>query len=154
MPKIEYELGWRNIIDIELQQEIIQEVRRICSTPKIWLGVKWLATYVSIRPGEMRNLQERHIDVNGFIVVPHPKEKKPKLVAMLEEDIEAYHSFPRGLPDLYIYRHDKKNGTAKIGDQFSKNVWYSWWSKACDNLGVSEVDLYGGTRHSTASALG
>ena len=28
-----------------------------------------------------------------------------------------------------------------------------WWMRACANLGIEGVDLYGGTRHSTASAL-
>lgn len=30
---------------------------------------------------------------------------------------------------------------------------YKWWEKACENLGVEGVDLYGGTRHSSATAL-
>jgi hypothetical protein len=31
---------------------------------------------------------------------------------------------------------------------------YNWWMIACRNLNIEGVDLYGGTRHSTASALG
>jgi hypothetical protein len=31
---------------------------------------------------------------------------------------------------------------------------WKWWKKACDKLGVKNVDLYGGTRHSTVTALG
>jgi hypothetical protein len=31
---------------------------------------------------------------------------------------------------------------------------YKWWKKACNNLRIENVDLYGGTRHSTATALG
>ena len=31
---------------------------------------------------------------------------------------------------------------------------YCFIGKACDNLGVKGVDLYGGTKHSTATALG
>jgi hypothetical protein len=30
---------------------------------------------------------------------------------------------------------------------------YKWWKKACANLGVEGIDLYGGTRHSTVTAL-
>jgi hypothetical protein len=32
---------------------------------------------------------------------------------------------------------------------------YLWkkWTQACKNLGIEGVDLYGGTKHSTASAL-
>ncbi len=30
---------------------------------------------------------------------------------------------------------------------------HDWWVKACLNLGITGVDLYGGTRHSSAKAL-
>ena len=30
---------------------------------------------------------------------------------------------------------------------------YKWWKKACENLGIEGIDLYGGTRHSSARAL-
>ena len=37
---------------------------------KIWLGIKWLSTYISIRPNELRNLKEGHIDLKqGFLFV-------------------------------------------------------------------------------------
>ena len=32
-------------------------------------------------------------------------------------------------------------------------LFYKWWKRACDNLGVVDVDLYGGTRHSSAVGL-
>ena len=38
-------------------------------------GIKLLATYIKIRPGEMRNIRERDINLeSGFIHIPHPKE--------------------------------------------------------------------------------
>ena len=37
-----------------------------------------------------------------------------------------------------------------IGPKYFKK----WWDKACKNLGVRGVDLYGGTKHTTATALG
>ena len=40
----------------------------------------------------------------------------------------------------------------QTGDQFGKDYFYKWWKKACTNLGIDGVDLYGGTRHSTATA--
>jgi integrase len=157
MPNIKYELGWRNIIDMETQKALLDEVKRLTwdLNPKIWIGINWLATYVAIRPNEMRHLRERHINVSGFFVIPSPKEKKPKLVPMLDEDIELYESLPRGLPDLYFFRHHGQGSTgAKHGQQFGKDQFWRWWNKACQNLGIEGVDLYGGTRHSTASYLG
>jgi hypothetical protein len=39
------------------------------------------------------------------------------------------------------------------GKQFGLNYLYIWWKRACRNLGIAGVDLYGGTRHSSAIAL-
>ncbi len=36
---------------------------------------------------------------------------------------------------------------------FGKKYFYKWWVKACAKLGIEGVDLYGGTRHSSAIAL-
>jgi hypothetical protein len=78
-PNVKFELGWRNMIDIETQQAIISEVYRIAYhvNPKIWIGTKWLATYIGMRPGEMLAIKELHINAQeGFIVIPRPKGKK------------------------------------------------------------------------------
>ena len=154
-PIVSFTLGWRNIVNVETQSAIIDEVKRISwdRTPKVWVGIKWLATYVSIRPNELRNLKERHIDINGCFVIPDPKEKMPKIITMLPEDIELYHSFPRALPEMYFFRHDKPHGQTKAGEQFAARHLYKWWKKACSNLKIEGVDLYGGTRHSTTTAL-
>ena len=81
-PEIKFELGWRNIIDIRTQQAILAEIRQLSNdvNPKIWLGVKWLATYIAVRPGELIVLREGHINrQEGFLVFPGPKEKSPRL---------------------------------------------------------------------------
>ena len=150
-----FELGWRTIIDLETQLRILDKIKEISwnVNPKIWIGIKWLATYVAIRPDELRNLKEKEINISGFFVIPDPKEKNPKLVGMLEEDIELYESMPIGFPEQHFFRHVKGNGTAKPGSQFGKDYLYKWWKKACAELGIKGVDLYGGTRHSTATAL-
>jgi len=154
MPKCDFELGWRNIVDLEIQDAIIEEVKRISysKNPRIWIGIKWLATYIAIRPGEMVNLKEKHINVNGMLVIPHPKEKKPKLVPMLEEDIALYRSLPRGLPEMPFFRHNQRKGVI-AGTQFGKHLFYDYWKQACNNLDIEGVDLYGGTRHSTTTAM-
>jgi integrase len=151
-----FELGWRKIIDKETQQRIINEVYRISYhfNPKIWLGIKWLATYISIRPGEMLNLKEGDIDFKlGYFIIQHPKEKRPKFVPMIDEDNEILSHIPRGLPNLHFFRHKSSIAGVKPGDKFGKRYFYKWWKKACDNLGIENVDLYGGTKHSSTTAL-
>ena len=156
-PEASFELGWRKIIDKETQQAIIDEVYRISYhiNPKIWLGIKWLATYISIRPGEILNLKEGDIDIKlGCFIIPHPKEKRPKLVALFDDDIEILSNMPRGLPNLYFFRHSSGISGVAAGQRYGDRYFYKWWKKACDNLHVEGVDLYGGTRHSSTTELG
>ncbi len=160
-PEIEYELGWRNTVIMKVQQAIISEVKRISFDiePKVWLGIKLLATYIKIRPGEMRNIRERDINLeSGYIHIAHPKEgtkKRGKFAYPDAEDIELIRGFPRSIdPDSYFFHHMSTRSGAKIGKQFGHKYFKKWWDKACDNLGVKGVDLYGGTKHSTATALG
>jgi len=40
------------------------------------------------------------------------------------------------------------------GEQFGPKYFKKWWDKACANPGIEGVDIYGGTKHSTAIALG
>jgi hypothetical protein len=40
------------------------------------------------------------------------------------------------------------------GDRFGPKYLKTWWDRACKNLGITGVDLYGGTKHSTVTALG
>ena len=155
-PKINFELGWRKTVDKESQQAIIEEVKRISFdiNPRIWLGIKWLSTYISIRPNELLNLKEEHIERrNGLLFIPHPKEKRPKIVPLIDEDIELLKSFPPSFPKLYFFRHEKTKGRSRVGVRFGEGFFYDWWKRACKNLGIEGVDLYGGTRHSSAIAL-
>jgi hypothetical protein len=39
------------------------------------------------------------------------------------------------------------------GRQFGQKYFYKWWKRACKELNIEDVDLYGGTRHSTVRAL-
>jgi integrase len=153
IPEVAFELGWRNVIDLETQAAIIAKVREIAPY-RCYLGIKWLATYIAIRPNEMLNLKESQVAVNGLLVIPHPKEKTPKLVPMLEEDIALFKALPRSFPGMPFFRHEKGNGSAKPGSRYGRFYFWKWWKRACKALGIEGVDLYGGCRHSGATALG
>lgn len=49
-------------------------------------------------------------------------------------------------PETPFFRHTD-------GRPFGLNHFYRYWKKACRNLGIEGVDLYGGTKHSSARAL-
>ena len=155
-PKVDFELGWRNLVDLETQEKIIDKVLELSypTNPKIWLGIKFLATYVQLRPQELLDVKEKDINLrSGTIVIPHPKEKRPKIIFLDDEDVNLISSLPRGLPDMYFFRHVKGVSGVAAGAKFGSRYLYKYWKKACYELNVEGVDLYGGTRHSTVTAL-
>jgi integrase len=130
-PEVSFELSYRNTVDKDTQMAIVAEVYRLTYdlNPRI-LGIQWLCTYVNLRPWELINIKESHIDLKqGRILIPHPKEKAPKYIFMIDEDIEILHSMPRGFPEMFFFRHLKGNGAAKPGQQFGKDYLYKWWKK-------------------------
>lgn len=155
-PTISYQSKLRRTVAKDVQQEILAEVKRISEkvSPRIYLGIKWLTTYVSVRPAEMLNLKEGHIDLDqGYFFFPHPKEKRPKLVPLVKEDLRILKTLPQGLPELYFFRHMSGVSGVRPGQKFGAKSLYKWWKRACVNLGIVDVDLYGGSRHSSVIAL-
>lgn len=153
-PEISYTLRYRKILSKENQERVLDMVRALFydENPKIWLGIKWLRTYPSVRPGELIQIRERDLDVaNGYVYIPKPKVE-PKAVPLIDEDIEIVKALPRGLPDLYFFRHTRGNGAARPGQRFGKDLLYKKWMEACRELGIEDVPLYPGTKHSTITA--
>jgi integrase len=122
--------------------------------PRSWLAIRWLTTYISIRPAEMLSLTEGQVDRRrGLLVIPHPKERKPKVVPLLEEDLELLRNFPEEHPSLPFFRHGAGARKDLAEAPLGKQRLYRDWKEACRNLGIEGVDLYGGTKHSTAMGL-
>ncbi len=72
---------------------------------------------------------------------------------MLDTDKELINALPVGMPTLPFFRHIKGISGCRPGQPFGEKYLYKWWKRACKNLGIEGVDLYGGTRHSSATAL-
>ena len=149
------EMAFRATVDLPTQETIIQNIKE--HEPfRVWLCVKWLATYIAIRPGEMRSLTEGQIDrQRGLLIVPHPKEKRAKIIPLIQEDMEL----ARGLPLAFnqaspFFRHETaRGGGYKAGRIFGRTLLYRAWKRACARLGIEGVSLYPGTKHSTAMGL-
>jgi len=152
-PEIRVKLAYRQTIGKETQSAILDEIYRIAPY-KVWLGIKWLSTYISIRPGELVQIREQDIDTqNRYIYIHHPKTGDTKPVPMLDEDIVLFNQVKPGFPRSFFFRHETGKGGVKNGQKYGEKFFYKWWKKACDNLGIEGIDLYGGTRHSSAIAL-
>ena len=60
----------------------------------------------------------------------------------------------KGLPGMFFFRHLKSRSGIQAGKSFGPKYFKVWWDQACKNIGIHGVDLYGGTKHSTVTALG
>ncbi|MDR0882120.1 MAG: hypothetical protein LBP55_06220 [Candidatus Adiutrix sp.] len=113
------------------------------------MAIKWLATYISVRPTEMRTLTEAQVDrKRGLLIIPHPKEKRPKIVPLTAEDRDILSAIPHNFDQhAPFFRHERN------GEPFGVSILYKAWKRACKALGITGVDLYGGTKHSTAMGV-
>lgn len=147
----------RNRVSKDVQFEILEEVRRICPDQRVYLGIKWLCTYVKIRPGEMLSLKEGDIDLmTRRLIFPDPtlmKENKWKEVPLINKDVEILKTFPLATKAMPFFRHTIARQGITLDKRYGTNHLYDWWKRACRNLGIEGVDLYGGTKHSTVTKL-
>jgi integrase len=156
-PEIKVSMRLRPFTDKDTQQRILCEVKRITTfNPRIYLGISFLCTYINLRPNELVSVKETDIDLNrGCILIPHPKEREPKYVWLCEDDINLLRSeikYSQGV-GMYFFRHRSDRGGAKRGQRFGQRYLYHYWRQSCRNLGLQGLDLYGGTRHTSAIAL-
>lgn len=161
-PVVEFELGWRKIVDKATQEAILAEVKRISDpvNPRIWFGITMLANFPKIRPEELRMIDEGDINrKTGEVWVRHTKEGKAKRVYLLEEDLDFIRAQPEAIfGRVPFFRHTgRRKGihrayAARAQGRFGEKYLYKWWKEACKNLGIEGVDLYGGTKHSTVTA--
>ena len=157
-PECKFDLGYRTITTLEIQENIIEEIRRITSAnPKIVFAVELLAAYPSLRPDDLRRVQEENYR-NGYVTIHYPTKRKnrSKVVRLLPEHAEKWEALRdqyTGLPYMPYFRHHGGIRNCKEEAGFSYKTLYLFWKKACKNLGVEGVDLYGGTRHTTTTEM-
>jgi len=157
-PDIDYELGYRKITDWETQELVLGKVKEISYhiNPKIWLGIDMLATYTALRPDDLRRIKESSLDDNGFLVIHNPTKLKNKFKTLRihEDHINEWKTLQNkypALPEMPFFRHIKGIGGATPNSVFGDKYFYKWWVKACQKVGLVDVPLYPGTKHTTAT---
>lgn len=154
---LEHDMKRRKTVDKDTQSRILHdmylaewEIR-----PRLYLGVRFLTTYISIRPSELLKVNEGDYDRQmGTLLIRESKtSKRPKIIKLTKQDIYLLHELPRGLPGLPLFRHDVPCGGINAGTRFGQAAFYRAWKRSCKRLGIKGVDLYGGTRHSSAISL-
>lgn len=155
IPKISYELGFRNFTDLDTQRAIIDQLA-LSAPPKAVFGIELLATYPKLRPDDLRRIEEQDFD-GEFVFIRYPTKKKNgvKTFRLLPEDAERWSELSKqhpALPHMPFFRHHCTLN-AKEDTLFGKDFLYRLWKKACAELGIEGLDLYGGTRHTTVTAI-
>ena len=163
-PEVEYELGYRKIIDINEREDIIGELKKQTynTNPKLWLAIDILCTYSKLRPGDLRTIKEKDFDLEyGVMTIWRPtKRKKLKKPKVIRERLLDYHIEEiRKLKSEYLatastpfFRHSGKT-QAKKDSPFGINYLYKQWKQICKQFNIEDLDLYGATRHSTTTAI-
>ncbi|MBU1194102.1 MAG: hypothetical protein KKE62_07320 [Proteobacteria bacterium] len=163
MPKIRYELGFRNIIDIETREKIVERFkeRTYEKNPKLWLAIDILCAYNNLRPGDLPRLKEGDINLEyGVLTFWRPTKSKQKKnppvirIRLLDYHIDEIKALKQQYPateNMPFFRHTAQSGK-RADTPLSENYLYKQWKKACSDLEIHDLDLYGGTRHSTTTA--
>lgn len=150
-------MKYRKMVTLEDQETIINSVKGHEKQWRIWLCIKWLATYSDCRPSELLSLKEGDIDrTQGLITIrsESTKESREEVIPLIEEDWELVKALPISFNrSEFFFRHDGSRGHAESGKPFSRKMIWAAWKRACNRLGIEGVDLYGGTKHSTLTGL-
>jgi integrase len=152
------DMQMRDTVTKEEQVTILEKIRENEweRAPRKYIACKMLATYVNIRPGELREVKERDYDRDtGVLTIRHHKTSRttPKVVKLLDSDRGLIQGLPRGLPEQPLFRYDESYNTVLAGSPFGVGALYRCWKRAAISVGHGGVDLYGGTRHSSCIAL-
>jgi hypothetical protein len=158
MPTIKVTLGMRKILTKQDQFDLLDEIKKITYhiNPKVWLGIKWMATYPSLRPCDFTNMKEGHIDVRlkQFRIPDASKDSGFRIIPLIDEDVQIVEGMVRGLPEMCFFRHVKGVRSVKEGRPFGEKYFYKKFKIAANNLGFDpDLDLYGATKHTTITHL-
>lgn len=165
-PDIPYELGFRKVATIENREKVMDRVYRdnYVRNPKLWLFLDMACSYSKLRPIDLRQVKEGDIDIHhGILTVERPSKSKRRskpyvirirLVDYHVEEIKRLKIEHPALPDTLFFRHPKGIKGVEPGTPISAGRYYKVWKKACAKVGIDDLDMYAGTRHTTVTAIG
>ncbi|MDB4303624.1 hypothetical protein N9934_02420 [Desulfosarcina sp.] len=151
-PEIKAEPKLRKVLRKDRQQEVLEKIYIDTweKNPRIYIAVSILATYPKVRPGELIQCKERYFDPEmGRLHIEDPKEGYPKYLPLVEYHVDLLRALPKSFPEMRLFRHSAGNGAAKSNGPFGRDYLANVWRRVCDALGIKDVSLYPGTKHST-----
>jgi integrase len=158
-PDVPFELEFRTITDWETQVKIIDKVKNLTAhiDDKVWLGIELLATHTNLRPQDLIRLAEADIDIETGVVTfwnPTKRKNQTKTIRLMDDHLVIVKELKRrypAVPQTPFFRHVGGVKGTLPNKPYGKKYFYKWWIKACDVLGIKGLDLYAGTRHTSAT---
>ena len=157
--EIDVELGYRNFTTWEEQGKILDKIKETAVNPKQWFGIELLSVYTKLRPQDLLKLNEGDIELDpGMLYIHYPTKKKNQLltIRLAPEHVEMFRYLKQkypALPNVKFFRHIPGIARVAHGAPFGQNYFYRTWVTACRSLGIEDLDLYGGTRHTTTTEI-
>lgn len=160
-PDIDFDLGYRNFTTLEIQQQMIDTMYEMNANPKVGFAFELLCRYPSLRPDDLRRVNESDYDLNtGHLFFKDPTKLKNsvKIIKLIPEHKEIMDRFileSNALPNMPIFRHTAEGVRFKnmIDKGFGRQYIYKQFLIVCKKLGIEGIDLYGATRHTTITAI-
>jgi integrase len=82
---------------------------------------------------------EKDVDLSsGLLIIrthTSARKKGPKVVPLLQADIEILRGLPRGFLELRLFRRDKGGGGRRASTPFGYGIFYNYWKAVAANLG-------------------
>lgn len=132
-------MTFRQIVTKDIQSQIIAEVGRISQhNERICIGIKFLATYINLRPKELISIKERDIDLgNARILISETKTGGPKYCFLLDDDVDLLRSMDKSFGEPYFFRHLEGRGGNAPNTKFGKGYLYKYWKKHAVTWGLT-----------------
>ncbi|MBA4369282.1 MAG: hypothetical protein C0403_16775 [Desulfobacterium sp.] len=163
LPVIDYNMEFRETVDIEKQVEIMDKIyeQNHNTNPKVWIAISLLCDHPELRPGDILKIKESDINVaHGEIHIKRPTKQKDKFHSvyiypseLLMNEIIIQKKKHPALPPTPFFRHPSGNYRVKPNTPFGIKFLYKKAKSAMKDCGVHNIDLYALTRHSTVTAI-
>lgn len=156
-----YEFSETEPISIQQQQAIIDWLEANCPEPKLVFAVTTLCRNPNVRPGELIEVQWRHVDLISGIIYIHKRKSRrklgrraaqPKKIFVTEQQLDWLKSCSYEDLNDYLFVYDVPRSGVTPGQRIHKKVLNIWFKKAGRAMGV-ETYLYAGTKHTTTTEL-
>jgi len=151
-PVIKYQMALKKTVSKEDQLRGLEALfaDTWSTNPRIYLAVAIMCSTPEIRPGELRQCNEEHLDRESWILtIPNTKEGREKRFELHPLHISLFKKLTRGFPQMPLFRYESSTGGQPVGVRFGHHVLNETLVRSLEKIGIQGVSLYPFCKHST-----